>query len=184
MERREANKAGLKRYRTGRPCKYGHYAERETRSGRCIECKNACQRDYGAANRERYKEYGRKYREANKDYFSEYNREWHQANRKKVLERYKSYYKRNMAANAARSANYAAAKLRRTPAWLSTDERNQIKVFYDVACRISNCLGESFHVDHIHPLRGELVSGLHVPWNLQVIAGRENIAKGNRFHGD
>lgn len=81
--------------------------------------------------------------------------------------------------NAAR-ARYAAACLKRTPSWLSKDQLDHIQMFYEAAVSLTKELGIKFHVDHIMPLRGKNSSGLHVPWNLQVITAEENQRKGNR----
>lgn len=75
---------------------------------------------------------------------------------------------------ANRQANYRAAKLKRTPAWANLDK---IKEFYD------NC-PRGYHVDHIIPLQGEYVSGLHIETNLQYLPAIDNIKKGNRFNLD
>jgi 5-methylcytosine-specific restriction endonuclease McrA len=69
---------------------------------------------------------------------------------------------------------------RATPPWV---DRNLIRPFYQEAARLTAQRGISHHVDHIIPLRGDDVSGLHVPWNLQVIPWTENLRKGKKNGG-
>lgn len=68
---------------------------------------------------------------------------------------------------------------RATPKWLTPEQRKQIVDIYEHMrdCRVVT--GEDYHVDHIVPLRGENVCGLHVPWNLQVLPASVNISKSN-----
>jgi hypothetical protein len=75
-----------------------------------------------------------------------------------------------------------AAKKNRTPSWLSNDDHWMIKQAYDIAAKRTQMLGIEFHVDHIVPLQGKTVSGLHVPWNLQVIPAKLNQQKSNHFN--
>ena len=71
----------------------------------------------------------------------------------------------------ALNANYRAAKLQRTVGW--TDHK-AIKEFY------ANC-PKGYHVDHIVPLKGTNISGLHVLNNLQYLSAKENLIKGNKW---
>lgn len=58
---------------------------------------------------------------------------------------------------------------------------DKIRQFYESAKIQSDLHGKPFHVDHIVPLQGKTVSGLHVHDNLQVLSGVENVRKNNRF---
>jgi hypothetical protein len=79
--------------------------------------------------------------------------------------------------NADTSARRSRVR-RQMPAWISP---SSMSCFYAAAQRISSCLNTPYHVDHIVPLRGKTVSGLHVPWNLAVIPASKNIAKRNHY---
>lgn len=69
----------------------------------------------------------------------------------------------------------------RTPSWLTEEHKRQINSFYREALTKTNIGKEKYHVDHILPLLGENVSGLHVPWNLQILEAKANAKKGNKF---
>lgn len=71
------------------------------------------------------------------------------------------------------------AEQQRTPAWLSKQDWAVIDAKYAMARWLSEVVGVQYHVDHIIPLNGRLVSGLHVPGNLQVLRGTENLSKSN-----
>ena len=84
----------------------------------------------------------------------------------------------------ARNASYAkrrAAKINRTPKWLTERDYKVIKAFYSIAQMLSRVNNEEWHVDHSIPLQGKLVSGLHVPLNLRLMRGIENETKRNTF---
>jgi len=65
-----------------------------------------------------------------------------------------------------------------TPIWAN---RKEIKEIYKKCFNMSKKTGVKHEVDHIIPLKGELVSGLHVHWNLQIIKASENRFKSNKF---
>ena len=67
---------------------------------------------------------------------------------------------------------------RRTPQWLTADDWATIRALYREAARLTRETGELHVVDHIVPKIGGIVTGLHVPWNLQVMHWRDNSRKG------
>lgn len=70
-----------------------------------------------------------------------------------------------------------------TPDWLTEDHWAQIHAFYREAQALTEATGEEYHVDHIVPLAGKHVCGLHAPWNLQVLRGIENVKKPRVYEG-
>jgi len=69
----------------------------------------------------------------------------------------------------------------RTPKWIGAEERWLIKQAYELAALRTKMFGFAWHVDHAIPLQGKKVFGLHVPQNLQVIPGIDNIRKKNKY---
>jgi len=109
------------------------------------------------------------------------NREWAIAN----IEKFRSYSKKYKAHNkdliSADNRARRLAKIKRVPKWINKDQLWLIKEVHALAHLRTKLFGFSWHVDHIIPLQGKLVSGLHVVENLQVIPGVENIKKNNRY---
>jgi len=68
-----------------------------------------------------------------------------------------------------------------TPPWLTETHKKEIENFYWLSKDLECITGEKYHVDHIMPIRGENICGLHVPWNLQVLPSDINIKKSNRL---
>lgn len=156
----EAKEQGLSRYFTGISCKEGHTEERSVSSRSCL----ACQRN---KNNQLYSVgYYTNYRDANRLKRREQNARWDKNNKGKVN---------------AKTAKRHTAKMHRMPKWLSAEQKKDIKDFYVMASELESVFPWKQHVDHIVPLQGKTVSGLHVSWNLQIIPAVWNIAKGNRF---
>lgn len=103
------------------------------------------------------------------------------ANHAQYIEKLYAWRKRNKPKITAWSNRRRAALLQRTPVW--ADDK-LITEFYKQAGIMTEMLGEPWHVDHVIPLRGKKVSGLHVHANMQLLPGPENIRKRNTFNGE
>lgn len=161
-KRKNALVKGETYYFTGKPCKKNHVALRRALNGYCTECEAI------KNNSEERKKYMSAYAEQKRVKIREIASRWQRNNKGKVN---------------ANTALRHAAKMQRTPKWLTKEEKIHIRCLYQVAAMRSQESGQEWHVDHIVPLQGENVSGLHVPWNLQILPAVENMSKGNRYNG-
>ena len=66
------------------------------------------------------------------------------------------------------------------PPWLTAEQQLEIRRIYAEARALTESTGIQHEVDHIEPICGKDRSGLHVPWNLQILTADENRSKGNR----
>lgn len=72
-------------------------------------------------------------------------------------------------------AKYRASKLQAAPAWLTKEQLATMRALYAEAKKMG------LEVDHIIPLQGVNVCGLHVPWNLQLLTRQQNASKSNKI---
>ena len=194
MKRREAKALGLPRYVTGKPCKHGHFSERYTKSAQCLECLKIQSVVWREANPEKHVASMKKWWSANKDLHNVRVKRWQNLNKNKIREAAKLWAKNNpdkMKAKAlrhrkkypdaytARAVESVASRAKRVPKWLTSGEKWMMKEAYHLSKLRTKVFGFVWEVDHIIPLRGATVSGLHVPSNLQVIPKVQNRQKRN-----
>ena len=104
-------------------------------------------------------------------------RKWHAKNSESVSLRNKTYRAMHPEKGREKRARRHARKMNALPKWLNDEDILEIKRIYKEAQRTG------LTVDHIVPLQGKNVCGLHVQWNLQLLTNIENIRKSNRFDG-
>jgi hypothetical protein len=123
----------------------------------------------------------RAWKAANPERADQLLKTWRKNNQDKIRDQVSAWREANPGKTASYNAIRRSIQSQRTPKWLTKEQRAQIEKYYAEAIRLTQTLGELYTVDHIVPLRGRTVSGLHVPWNLQVMKGSENFQKNNKF---
>jgi len=160
------------------------------------EKQTAICKKYDEKNRDKRSAYAKQYRKDNpekvkallqswikanpekiKGYMQKASKAWHERNPDYLKDHYKANKERYVAARARRRAAQESA----TPSWLTAVDKAMIQEMYDVSEARYIQTGIKHHVDHIVPINGKNVAGMHVPWNLQVITAHENLSKGWRF---
>jgi 5-methylcytosine-specific restriction endonuclease McrA len=180
--RKEAVAAGAKFYFTGEPCVRGHVALRKTK-GACLEC---VKEDWAVDNERRKGKpktaaavaAGRRYYEKNREAVIARAAARPTEEKRRLQAEYKD---RNVDVVRADTSIRKRRHREATPAWLTKEERLQMRDLYVQARKMTALTRERYVVDHIVPLRGEAVCGLHVPWNLRVITQDENLKKSNKL---
>lgn len=152
----------------------------------CSPCEKEYQKKEYLKNKDRIKQRHKKYQKQNLELFRLYTALWkkknpeyaeranqlrrvrYDENKNHILQRNRIFYTNNKRLFFAKNAKRKASLLRRCPRWVCKKEIND---FYEKCPK-------GYHVDHIIPLQGKNVCGLHVIWNLQYLTAQENLKKG------
>ncbi len=160
------------------------YKHTRTADGLRGECKTCCaeiSRMWRLAHPERDKEVSRKWRTENRARATEIARLWREKNRDKSREYVRNFQRNNPLVIKKNAANRRAKQRNAYAGW----GRELTELVVAEACDLRDkrelATGIKWHVDHVIPLRGKLVSGLHVWNNLQVIPAVVNVRKNNAF---
>ena len=124
-----------------------------------------------------------KWQKDNSEKCNENTKKWQEQNPDQVKITARNYGQNNKGIVNANTAKRYTSKIQRTPPWLTKKHLEDIREFYILAQELQWLSDpmDPLQVDHIVPLQGEIVSGLHVPWNLQVLPKSLNCRKSNRL---
>lgn len=177
-----------------RPCRNGHLSVRYKSNGACWACQDARRKKYRetekgaskerASRRKSYQdrrcemqEKARQWNAANPGSAAKASKNWRENNKEKQRSYSYRYVRENKDRKACLSALYTKRKEKATPAWADLEK---ISDFYRLANSLTVETGIKHEVDHVIPIKGKNVCGLHVHENLQVITERDNRIKYNK----
>lgn len=158
------------------------------------EHKAALDRAWKEANKDRHREVKRAWNERNAEKLKQQCRAWRRAHSDRVNFQSRNWYANNRSrareikktwrdANPAKNREYATVRRERVvqPAWAS---KEKIAEIYRKASELKRETGVEYAVDHIVPIKSDLVCGLHCEANLQILTKSDNSKKGNRWWPD
>lgn len=148
---------------------------------KCNVCIAKYHQAYRVKNSEGIANKKAEWKAANLEYVKAKDRSYALANPEKKTVARKKWSANNPGKDNACKQINAQARKKRIPTWLSADDKWMIEQAYELAALRTKLFGFQWHVDHIIPLNGKRVSGLHIPTNLQVIPAVDNLRKSNRM---
>jgi hypothetical protein len=162
---------------------HNHKSTKDKKRAICKVCTNLQNSRWVEENKEKRKEAAHNLYLSKKDVYKENNTSWRKANR----EKWNNYNKVRLTTEEGKVASAKASAKRRAykgkAAYSWEEELNDflIKEMYQLAKLRAKSTGIAWHVDHVIPLKGKLVCGLHIWNNLEVIPGTLNCKKSNHF---
>lgn len=137
---------------------------------------NAAKRNWVKENKEKVKEYQQRYREKHKEAIQERHKKWVDNNKEANKEHKKKWEESNKGKVRAKNSRRRVRKVSATIEGFNSE----ISEIYEDCSLLCLVTGDYYEVDHIVPLQGKTVCGLHVPWNLQILHRKDNRSKGNK----
>lgn len=147
----------------------------------CYGCHKQANKEWYLKNKERQNSKAIAWQKNNPEKAKQSRRKYHSNNLEKRRKQRSDWGKENKDKIRAIAARRKARKLDATPKWANKIEISNI---YTLAHDIQERTGVPHHVDHIIPLQGKTVCGLHCEENLRVITAEENVRKKNKLLPD
>jgi len=162
-------------------------------ASRCKSCVKEYQKVWLEENRDEIYARKRKYVKDNKLKVIEWRKRHYKNNKESISAKSRQYYHNNIVSATRSRAIYASknrSKLNAVKARYKAAKKTQSVIYanqdaidrkYRVAQILTSITGVEYHCDHVIPLQGEFVSGLHHEDNIMVIKASENLSKSNKF---